>query len=81
MKYAKCEGINAKFTSFVLYEDLKALYSACDIFVLPSFEEGLRSCPSRGYDIWKALNRLESGRNSNADKARMERLFGRARKR
>jgi glycosyltransferase involved in cell wall biosynthesis len=40
MKYARSKGINAKFTGFVPYEDLKALYSACDIFVLPSFEEG-----------------------------------------
>jgi glycosyltransferase involved in cell wall biosynthesis len=40
MEYAKRKGINAKFTGFVPYEDLKALYSACDIFVLPSFEEG-----------------------------------------
>ena len=29
-----------KFTDRVPYEDLRALYSACDIFVLPSFEEG-----------------------------------------
>jgi glycosyltransferase involved in cell wall biosynthesis len=40
MEYAKNKGVNAKFTGFVPYEDLKALYSACDIFVLPSFEEG-----------------------------------------
>ena len=40
MEYAKSKGINAKFTGFVPYEDLKALYSACDIFVLPSLEEG-----------------------------------------
>jgi glycosyltransferase involved in cell wall biosynthesis len=40
MEYAKDKGINAKFTGFVPYEDLKALYSACDVFVLPSFEEG-----------------------------------------
>jgi glycosyltransferase involved in cell wall biosynthesis len=40
MEYAKNEGINAKFTGFVPYEDLKALYLACDVFVLPSFEEG-----------------------------------------
>jgi glycosyltransferase involved in cell wall biosynthesis len=40
VEYAKCKGINAKFTGFVPYEDLKALYLACDIFVLPSFEEG-----------------------------------------
>jgi glycosyltransferase involved in cell wall biosynthesis len=40
MEYAKSKGINAKFTGFVPYKDLKALYSACDIFVLPSLEEG-----------------------------------------
>jgi glycosyltransferase involved in cell wall biosynthesis len=40
MEYARSKGINAKFTGFVPYEDLKALYSACDIFVLPSLEEG-----------------------------------------
>jgi glycosyltransferase involved in cell wall biosynthesis len=40
VEYAKCKGINAKFTGIVPYEDLKVLYSACDIFVLPSFEEG-----------------------------------------
>jgi glycosyltransferase involved in cell wall biosynthesis len=38
--YVKKKNINAKSTGFVPYEDLKALYSACDIFVLPSFEEG-----------------------------------------
>jgi len=31
---------NIKFTGFIPYDDLRALYSACDIFVLPSFEEG-----------------------------------------
>jgi glycosyltransferase involved in cell wall biosynthesis len=40
MEYARSKGINAKFTGFVPYKDLKALYSACDIFVLPSLEEG-----------------------------------------
>jgi glycosyltransferase involved in cell wall biosynthesis len=40
VEYAKDKGINAKFTGFIPYEDLKALYSACDVFVLPSFEEG-----------------------------------------
>ena len=40
MDYVKKKNINAKFTGFVPYEDLKALYFACDIFVLPSFEEG-----------------------------------------
>ena len=29
-----------KFLGIIPYEDLKALYSACDIFVLPSFREG-----------------------------------------
>ena len=40
MEYAKESGAKAKFTGFVPYDDLKALYSACDIFVLPSFGEG-----------------------------------------
>ncbi|MCS7138833.1 MAG: glycosyltransferase family 4 protein [Crenarchaeota archaeon] len=40
MEYARRKGVNAKFTGFISYEDLKALYSACDIFVLPSLEEG-----------------------------------------
>jgi glycosyltransferase involved in cell wall biosynthesis len=40
MEYAESKKINAKFTGFVPYEDLKALYSACDVFVLPSLEEG-----------------------------------------
>jgi glycosyltransferase involved in cell wall biosynthesis len=40
MEYAKSRGVNAKFTGFVPYEDLKALYSVCDVFVLPSLEEG-----------------------------------------
>ncbi len=42
IKYVKDRGLdrNIKFTGFVPYEDLKALYSACDIFVLPSFGEG-----------------------------------------
>jgi glycosyltransferase involved in cell wall biosynthesis len=40
MEYARIKGINANFTGFVPYEDLKALYSACDVFVLSSFEEG-----------------------------------------
>jgi glycosyltransferase involved in cell wall biosynthesis len=40
MEYARSKGIDIKFTGFIPYEDLKALYSACDIFVLPSFEEG-----------------------------------------
>jgi glycosyltransferase involved in cell wall biosynthesis len=42
VKYVKDKGLdrNIRFTGFVPYEDLKALYSACDIFVLPSLEEG-----------------------------------------
>ena len=42
VKYVKDKGLNRniRFTGFVPYEDLKALYSACDIFVLPSFGEG-----------------------------------------
>jgi glycosyltransferase involved in cell wall biosynthesis len=40
IKYSKDSGVNVRFTGFVPYNDLKALYSACDIFVLPSFEEG-----------------------------------------
>ena len=31
---------NVKFTGFVSCEELGVLYAACDIFVLPSFEEG-----------------------------------------
>jgi len=31
---------NVKFTGFVSHKDLRVLYTACDIFVLPSFEEG-----------------------------------------
>ena len=38
--YARRKDIKAKFTGFVPKEDLRALYSACDIFVLPSFGEG-----------------------------------------
>ena len=42
VKYVKDKGLdrNIRFTGFVPYEDLKTLYSACDIFVLPSLEEG-----------------------------------------
>jgi len=40
MEYAKQRNLKVRFTGFVPYEDLKALYSACDIFVLPSFGEG-----------------------------------------
>lgn len=41
-KYVRSRSLenNVKFTGFVSYEDLKVLYAACDIFVLPSFEEG-----------------------------------------
>ena len=38
--YAQERNLEAKFTGFVPYEDLKALYVACDVFVLPSLEEG-----------------------------------------
>ena len=40
MEYAKLRNLKVRFTGFVPYEDLKALYSTCDIFVLPSLEEG-----------------------------------------
>jgi len=41
VKYVKDKGLNKiRFTDYIPYEDLKALYSACDIFVLPSLEEG-----------------------------------------
>jgi len=42
VRYVRSRGLeeNVKFTGFVPYEDLKALYQACDVFVLPSFEEG-----------------------------------------
>ena len=40
MEYAKLKNLKVRFTGFVPYEDLKALYSACDVFVLPSLEEG-----------------------------------------
>lgn len=42
MGYVKNKNLdeNIKFTGFVPYEDLKVLYSACDVFVLPSFGEG-----------------------------------------
>jgi len=40
MEYAKLRNLKVRFTGFVPYEDLKALYFACDIFVLPSFGEG-----------------------------------------
>jgi len=40
MEYTKQRNLKVRFTGFVPYRDLKALYSACDIFVLPSFEEG-----------------------------------------
>jgi len=40
MEYAKLNNLKVRFTGFVPYGDLKALYSACDVFVLPSFGEG-----------------------------------------
>ena len=42
VNYVKSNGLEkfVKFTGFVSYDDLRALYSACDIFVFPSFEEG-----------------------------------------
>jgi len=40
IEYTNRKGIKAVFTGFVSHEYLKDLYSACDIFVLPSFEEG-----------------------------------------
>jgi len=42
MSYIASKGLKeyVKFTGFIPYEDLLILYSACDIFVLPSFEEG-----------------------------------------
>jgi len=76
MEYAKCKGINAKFTGFVPYEDLKALYSACDVFVLPSHSKKGKGLSFRGYGIWKALDRLKGWRDSDADKRWMEWLFG-----
>jgi len=33
-------NLPVELTGIVPYDDLKALYSACDVFVLPSFEEG-----------------------------------------
>ena len=41
-RYVKNKSLdkNIKFAGFVPYEDLKVLYQACDIFVLPSFGEG-----------------------------------------
>ncbi|MBN1762032.1 MAG: glycosyltransferase family 4 protein [Methanomicrobia archaeon] len=38
--YAQERKLEAKFTGFVPYADLKALYAACAVFVLPSLEEG-----------------------------------------
>jgi len=40
IEYAKQRNLKVRFTGFVPYEDLRALYSACDVFVLPSLEEG-----------------------------------------
>jgi len=40
INYAKEKNLKVKFTGFIPREDIKALYFACDIFVLPSLEEG-----------------------------------------
>ena len=40
INYAKEKNLKVKFTGFIPREDIKALYLACDIFVLPSLEEG-----------------------------------------
>ncbi|MEM1903448.1 MAG: glycosyltransferase family 4 protein, partial [Pyrobaculum sp.] len=40
LQYVKERRLNVYFTGFVPFEDLKALYAASDIFVLPSLEEG-----------------------------------------
>ncbi|MEM1927053.1 MAG: glycosyltransferase family 4 protein, partial [Pyrobaculum sp.] len=40
LQYVKERRLNVYFTGFVPYEDLRALYAASDIFVLPSLEEG-----------------------------------------
>jgi len=42
IEYVKHNNLNGniKFTGFIPYEDLKVLYSVCDVFVLPSFGEG-----------------------------------------
>ena len=40
-EYVRRHGLtNVHLAGFIPYEDLRVLYSACDIFVLPSFEEG-----------------------------------------
>jgi len=41
-EFIRTKGLeeNVKLAGFVPYEDLKILYSVCDIFVLPSLEEG-----------------------------------------
>ena len=39
-EFVRSNELDVNITEFVPYNDLKALYSACDIFVLPSFEEG-----------------------------------------
>ena len=39
-EYVNLNNLSVEFKGVVPYNDLKALYSACDIFVLPSFEEG-----------------------------------------
>jgi len=42
-EYVRTNGLEdtVRLTGYVPYEDLKALYTACDIFVLPSYEEGM----------------------------------------
>jgi glycosyltransferase involved in cell wall biosynthesis len=40
IEYVKNHQINARFLGFIPYQQLKKLYSVCDIFVLPSLEEG-----------------------------------------
>ena len=39
-EYVKSHKLPINFTGFIPYEDLMRLYYICDIFVLPSFEEG-----------------------------------------
>jgi len=57
-EYANKNRLRVKFTGFVPRDDLKALYSACDIFVLPSLEEGFRMSLTEAMAFRKALNRL-----------------------
>lgn len=39
-EYIEKHGLNVKLTGFIPHDDLMKLYHACDIFVLPSLEEG-----------------------------------------